>query len=221
MKRIIITFVVLLTLPLLGNSQTLNDINKPTIQGLDEVAPFHGGLAAVRKGEQWGFIDKTGKLVIDFRDDLVWNKGADTTRQDVMGVSYPRFKDGRCLVKVLKEEDIPHYGFIDTEGKIVIAPEYLNVTEFDQGRAVGIYVKKTLRGKNNFQLNIYDYSFMEVVLNTTGEIEWPLAERDNILMSKRRYGLPELKAKLLADNLISIKSKKGNWKIHKLELQSK
>lgn len=221
MKRISIALVALLLVPFFCTSQTLKEINKAIIEGLDQVTPFSEGLAAVRKGNQWGFIDASGKLVIDFRSDLVWSKDVDKTRKDVKGIAYPRFKDGRCLVKAFKDEEIAHYGFIDKEGKIVIEPEYLNVTEFDEGQALGVYVKKTLRGKNNFQLNIYDYSFMEVVLNTAGEIEWPLAERDNILMSKRRYELPELKAKLLSKNLISIKNKKGHWEIYKLAMPSK
>jgi hypothetical protein len=34
----------------------------------DLAHPFHHGLAAVQKGEEWGFIDPSGKLVIEFMD---------------------------------------------------------------------------------------------------------------------------------------------------------
>lgn len=219
MKHIIIIFAVFMTLPFCGISQNLKEINKPTIEGLDEVAPFSEGLAAVRKGNQWGFIDESGKLVIDFRDDLVWSKDATAHQTDISGISYPKFKEGRCIIQELKEEDIPYYGFIDTTGEIVIAPDFLNLTDFTEGRAIGIYCKKTFRGKNNFQLNIYDYSFTEVLLNTVGEIVWPIAERQNIQMSNRRYGTPEIRAILLSEDLLSVKREDGLWEVRKINLQ--
>ena len=218
MKRLYAVLVLLLVIPCSGTTQTLKQMNKPMVRGLDEVAPFSEGLAAVRKGNQWGFINKEGKLVIDFRDDLVWNKNADTDLYGVAAIKYPRFKNGLCVVKELKEENIPYYGFIDTTGKRVIEADYLNVTEFDQNYAVGIYCKKTFRGQNEFQLNIYDYSFTEVVINTDGEITWPIGERENILMSQRRYELPELNAKLISDNLLAVKTKDQNWEVRKLSL---
>ena len=218
MKQIYIALALLLMFPVLGISQTLESINKVILEGLDEVTPFNEGLAAVRKGNQWGFIDQEGKVVIEFRDDLVWTKNADTNYSGVAGIQYPRFKEGRCVVKQLKEEDIPYYGFIDKTGKLVIDYDYLNITEFDQGNAIGIFVKKTFRGKNEFQLNIYDYVFTEVVVNTIGEIIWPIMERDNIFMSKRRYQLPELRAKLLTQDLLSVKNRDDHWEIVKLEL---
>ncbi|MGI9552355.1 MAG: WG repeat-containing protein, partial [Aurantibacter sp.] len=96
MKRTIV-FVLLMVIPFLGTSQTLEEINKSTISGLDEVAPFNEGLAAVRKGNEWGFINKEGILVIDFRGDLHWDKGADTSKSDITGIRYPVFKEGRCM----------------------------------------------------------------------------------------------------------------------------
>lgn len=33
----------------------------------DQAHSFSQGIAAVRKGEQWGYIDKSGKLIIDFQ----------------------------------------------------------------------------------------------------------------------------------------------------------
>ena len=202
---------LLFLFPLSGMAQELEDI--------DEVAPFNEGLAAVRKGNQWGFINEKGDLVIDFRDDLVWNKFADTSREDIEGIRFPVFRDGRCLIReMLKEEEIYVYGFIDQGGNTVIKPEYLNVTEFNQGYAVGILLTKTFRGKNNFQLNIYDYKFSEVILDQKGDIMLLLTQRDNIQMSRRRYELPDLHAKFLSPSLAAIK-KGDNWQLKKLDLQ--
>ena len=210
MKTLIPLFAFIL-LPILLLSQDLT--------GLDEIAPFSEGLASVRKGNEWGFINKEGQLVIDFRDDLVWNSTANTSVNDISSIRYPQFKDGRCMIKkILQEEEIPTYGFIDAEGKVIIEPEYLNLTEFNEGYAVGILVTKSFRGKNNFQLNIYDYKFSEVLLDTAGDIMLLINNRDGISMSKRRYELPQLRAKFLSVNTLAVKSPTNKWEIRKLEL---
>ncbi|WP_297792794.1 WG repeat-containing protein [uncultured Eudoraea sp.] len=210
MKKIF-TFLVLTLLPFLIYPQEL--------VGLDEVAPYSEGLASVRKGDQWGFIDKNGQLVIDFRDDLVWNKMANISENDVSSIRYPQFKNGRCMIKnLMEEEEIVTYGFIDKEGKVIIEPEYLNLTEFSEGYALGILVTKTFRGKNNFQLNIYDYKFSEVLLDTHGDIMLLVNKRDGISMSKRRYELPELRAKFLSINALAVKTEANKWEIRKLNL---
>ena len=189
------------------------------LKDIDQVTPFSEGLAAVRLGNQWGFINEKGDLVIDFRDDLVWNKFADSERKDIEGIRYPVFKNGLCMIReMLEEEEIYVYGFIDKTGSTKIKPEYLNVTEFNEGFAIGILMTKTFRGKNNFQLNIYDYKFSEVILDHKGDIMRLLAQRDNILMSKRRYELPDLRAKLLSKKLVAVK-KGDNWELMKIDLE--
>lgn len=218
MKRLYFVTTLLLLFSISIFSQTLEDINKAVISGLDEVAPFSEGLAGVRMGNQWGFIDKEGQLVIDFRKDVVWNANADFERSDIKGVRYPQFKNGLCLVKKMSEEGIPLYGFIDMTGKEVIKPEFVNVTEFKDGYAIGIYRKKTFIGQNEIKLKVFDYSFMEVVLNAKGEIMWPISERDNILMSKKRYEMPDLHAMLISKDLLAVKGDDNQWDIRKLTL---
>jgi hypothetical protein len=199
---------VLAFLPLLAISQN--------ISGLDEIAPFSEGLAAVRKGNQWGFINREGKLVIDFRSDLVWNEHASRDRDDAKGIAYPMFNDGRVMIKkTLDEEGIALYGFLDTQGNMVIEPEYLNVTGFKDGYAVGILLTKTFRGENTFQLRIYDYKFSEVVLNTNGDIVHLVEQRKGVQMSKKRYVLPELKAKILGKDLLAVRNEANTWDVIK------
>ncbi len=199
--------------PFFGNAQTIETINKPILKELDEVAPFSEGLAAVRKGERWGFIDKTGELVIDFRDDVVWDKNAVSDRKDIRAIRYPQFKNGLCPIQQIKDEGIAYYGFMDAQGQIVVQPEYLNVTGFKDGKAIGIFCRRTFRGKNSFQLNIYEYTFTEVILNTKGEIVWPIKKREGISMAKKRYEMPELTASLISSNLIAIKTKGNHFEI--------
>ena len=219
MKSVFLILSIVLALPYSGNTQSIKTLNKPLMEGLDEVTPYHDGLAALRKGSRWAFIDMDGNLVIDFRGDLVWKENADPEAYGVNAVPYPRFQDGRCMFEAAGDDDIPVYGFIDRQGKTVIAPEYLNLTEFRDGYAVGIFVKKTFRGKNKFQLNIFDYSFMEAVLNPQGEIVWPIGERQNILMQKRRYELPSLNARIIGNGLLVVKTEQGTWEIRRMKLE--
>jgi len=187
--------------------------------GFDIIAPFSEGLAAVKKGGQWGFIDTKGTLVIDFRDDLVWNKDADPNGYGVENVRYPQFKNGRCLVqKLLDEEQVPVYGFIDTQGQVVIPPEYLNVTNFDGDYAIGILLTKTFRGQNKFQLRIYDYKFGEVILNKSGEIMRLIEQRSNIQMNRKRYVLPKLNTRILAPGLLAVRNAANTWDLLKIDL---
>jgi hypothetical protein len=209
--KILLHLMILALLPFITCAQG--------VQGIDEIAPYSEGLAAVRKGNQWGFINTGGDLVIDFRSDLAWQKEAVKNKADVRGVAYPRFKNGRCMIqKQLEEEKIVLYGFIDNSGKVVIEPEYLNLTEFEGDYALGILFTKTFRGENNFQLRIYDYKFSEVVLNTGGEIMRLIEQRNNIQMTPRRYTLPEIHAKILANNLLAVRSPENKWTLLKVEL---
>jgi hypothetical protein len=210
MKNLITILTLLMILPTIAIAQIEST-------QYDEIAPFNEGLAAVRVGNQWGFINEEAEIVIALRDDLVWNSEADTNIPGVMGIRYPEFKNGRCMVQVFKEDNIPYYGFIDITGKTVIQPEYLNITQFDYNKAVGIYVRQTFQGKNEIKLDIIEYIFTEVLVNTNGEIIWPIAEREHILTAKRRYETPELRAKLIAENLLVFKTKDNKWETKKLD----
>jgi len=209
MKKALAIFVFL-WIPLLSFTQVLEE--------LDVIAPYSEGLAAVKKGDKWGFIDEKGNLVIDFRDDVVWNEKAIESNTDITGIRYPEFKNGKCLIReLLKDEEIYVYGFMDTSGNTVIKPEYLNVTQFDQGYAIGILMTKTLRGKNEFQLDIFQYRFSEVILDSFGEVMQLITLRDHIQMSKKRYKLPALRARLINPGLLMVMNEKDKWEVRKLE----
>jgi len=205
---------------MIGISQSIEEINKATVADLDQIVSFSEGLAAVRKGNQWGFIDEDGQLVIGFRDDLVWSKDPNIANFGIEGIGFPQFKDGLCAVKTVKDDGIARYGFMDKTGNVVIPTEFLNISQFSDGHAVGIYESKELRGKNSFQLEIYDYAFTEVVVNESGEMLWPIQERQNIVMSKKLYKLPELHAYMISEKLLMVKDKTDRWKIVKPRLEN-
>lgn len=208
MKKIIV-LLLFTSLPLMTFSQ---------IGHLDEIAPFSEGLAAVRKGSQWGFIDQDGSLVIDFRDDVVWSNTADGTKSDIRSIGQPSFKEGRCpVVQVI--EEIPVYGFIDTRGKLIIPHQFLNVGSFQNGYTTGIMYEKVFQGRNEIKMDVYKYKFHEVVMDTLGNIHEYLGKPENIQMRRSRYELPRLRTKLLSERLVAIKGSNNRFEIQKLDLQ--
>ncbi len=207
MKHILIV-IVLLLLPAALFTQTLRNI--------EEIAPFSEGLAAIRKGNQWGFMNEQGTLVIDFRGDLHWNKDADPDNSDVTGIRYPMFRDGRCMITEKVEDGIPVYGFIDIHGNVVVEPKFLNVYPFKDGYTTGIFFDKVLKGENEFKLKIYEFKFFDVMVDTSGEIVEYFEKRDAIQMTARRYKLPVIGAKLLGDGLVAVYMNGQGWEIRKM-----
>lgn len=88
--------------------------NRAFYTSFDMVGSFSEGYCAVRNNEfKWGYIDNTGKLVIDYKFDY-----ADC------------FSDGVAEIKI---ED--KYGFINKQGVQIIEPKYQNVRHFSEGVA--------------------------------------------------------------------------------------
>lgn len=208
-KQLLLTFLLFLPIALIAQE----------LKGIDEIAPFSEGLAAVRQGEKWGFIDENGTLVIDFRNDVYWNNDADTSKSDISGVRYPMFREGRCVITKNVEDGIPVYGFMDTKGNTIIEPQFLNVFPFKNRYTTGVLFDKTLKGKNEFKLDIYEFKFFDVLLDASGEIDEYFERRQNILMTKKRYQVPTIGAKYLAENLVAVYKKDQGWEIRKLGLK--
>jgi len=102
---------------------TSGNIYAQDLNNLDKIAPFNEGIAAIQKGDLWGFIDDQGKLVINFREDLY-----------ISSEGYPVFNGGYCLIH--KEiEGILYYGYINKKGVTIIEPQYLAATSFENGLA--------------------------------------------------------------------------------------
>ena len=213
MKKYIITVLfAMLMLPNLFYSQTIKNI--------DEIAPFSEGLAAIRKGNQWGFINEEGTMVINFRNDIFWNKDADTSKKDISGVRFPMFNEGRCLITKEVEEGVPVFGFIDAKGNVVVEPQLLNVYPFKDGYTTGVLFEKSMKGKNEFNLKIYEFKFHDVMMDASGQMFEYFNKRDNIQMTKKRYHMPAIGVKLLSDGLVAVYTKDQGWEIRKITLNN-
>ena len=185
-------------------------------QALDDVAPFNENLAAIRRGNEWAFIDDLGTVIIDFRNDIHWNPMAKETSRGVNAIKQPKFSNGLCMVRTYVD-DIAVYGFINTKGELVIEHQFLNVNPFENGFTTGVIYEKIFRGRNEFKLDIYEYKFHEVLMDSSGKIIEFLGRRYNIQMKKSRYKLPIVSAKLLNEQLVAVKIE-NEWAIKKVNL---
>lgn len=96
-----------------------------------DARPFLDGLAAVKINNKYGFIDKTGKLIIPHQFDNV-------------GIWYFAISEG-LISWPIPVQVSEKWGFIDQSGNYVINPQYDDASSFREGLAA---VKKD--GKYGF-----------------------------------------------------------------------
>lgn len=199
MKKILI---ILMFLPLLGMSQT--------VENIDYISPFQEGVAAIKKANQWAFIDQNGSIIIDFREDLV------KTKTD-KGY-YPLFSNGKCII-AHKKDDILYYGFIDKKGNISIEPQFLNVSNFQGNKALALIVHKETIGYNDiFKKDVVNYHYFEVVIDENGNSLDHLTQLALHISPKysKSKEPPVITSKFISDNLIAVKSDDNKWNLRKI-----
>ena len=200
MKKFVIA---LLLIPYLGIAQTL--------ENLDYISPFNDGVAAIKKGNEWGFIDQEGKLIIDFRNDLV------VTKTD--NANYPIFEDDRCLIAHHKD-GVLYYGYINKEGETVIAPQFLNATNFNNKKAIALKVHKETIGYNDiFKKDVVSYHYFEVVIDKTGTTMDHLTQLALHVSPQniKNSGSPTITSKFISANLVAVKGNNSKWQIKKID----
>lgn len=202
MKKVIIMFALLVVIPVSSFSQT--------IENIDFISPFNEGVAAIKKNNQWAFINKAGDIVIDFRDDLVATKSVDG--------NYPIFNSGRCLIEK-QNNGISYFGYIDPSGNTAIKPQFLNATVFNNNVATVLKLEKEEVGKNTaLNKGVVYYKYFEVVIDVNGTIKAYLTQKGvNIALDKKFLRKPpKFLTKQLSNNLIAVKNDKGKWTIKKV-----
>jgi hypothetical protein len=99
----------------------------------DAAQEFAEGLAAVRQGTKWGYIDKSGRLVIEprFEDASAFSGGRARVMQDGLN------------------------GYIDVRGEFVIPPRFEYADDFSEGlAAVGVLDEgETKRGSGLYYID--------------------------------------------------------------------
>jgi len=205
MRTTLITFGLII-LSSLGFAQDIKD--------LDFISPFKDGLAAVQRDGNWGFVDESGTLVINFRNDVAVLPGDDDDK-----FKYPYFKEERCLIQKI-EKGIPFYGFMDKSGKIVIDPVYINAKNFKDGMAVVSQLTKESLGTNDLlDKRVVNYSFTEIAIDKSGKLLYFLTDPQHVTLDKKYLRkLPKIQATVLSESLIAIPNKaRKNWTIMKLQ----
>ena len=190
MKTIYI-YLMSFLMPALLSGQVLLDA--------DFVGNFYNGYAAVKKGNQWAFLDSLGNLSVDFRDDLIYNeKASERTDLGVASQKNPLMTDGLAIIRKMKN-GIPWYGFIDAKGNTVIEADFLNVSGFKNGKALAIKVEGRELGRNDvLDKRIVSYKYDVVLIDKTGEVVQFLAGPFPVSRSpKKLREAPEIVARRL------------------------
>lgn len=183
-----------------------------TISDLDEVYPFYGDFAAIKKGNQWAFIDKEGKQTIDFRSDLVLTNKLNSSNKII---SYPVFNDGRCLMRKLKGNTY-YYGFINEKGEEVIKPQFLNASNFSNGHAIVVLSSKDSLGFNYvLKKAVVSNIIEEYVIDASGELVKYLYNPRKNAPANYKDGVPIIESKFIAPRLVAAKNLRKKWDIRK------
>ncbi|PWK20693.1 WG repeat-containing protein [Xanthomarina spongicola] len=199
MKKILI---ILLIIPVLGFSQV--------IENVDFISPFHDEMAAIKKNNQWAFINIHGDIVVNFRNDLVTSKFLDG--------DYPIFKNGRCLI-VNEKDGVLYFGYINTYGKTVIEPRFLNATNFNNNIATALELDKEEMGRNPaLDKKIVNYKYFEVTIDTVGNVKNYLTHKGVHVVLDKDFlrEPPKFTSKQISDNLVVTRNEKGKWTLKKI-----
>ncbi len=180
-----------------------------TLEGLDFIAPFNDGVAAVKKGDQWTFIDDSGKLIFPFRNDLAISV--------VDNKKYPVFENDRCLIAE-KKEGITYFGYVNKEGVVVVQPQFLNATNFQDQGAIVLLLEKKENGKNIIGKSIYSHIYSHVVINAEGTIVKYLDDPRHITLSDKFIANPpKITARFVSNDVVTYKTADKKWAIKKID----
>lgn len=195
----------------------------------DDLRPFKNGLARANYKGKWGFIDKKGFTVIPFeyrgtfpfKDGLARiqnfekkygfiNKAGETVIPDTMDLVFD-FNSNRARAK-----DGEIYGYIDTNGKWIIRPQFKKCSNFENNHArVYQYGKAALIDKEgNFKIPYEDGN--EKLFSTLGDIIRAKKGKTYRYYSLKNYKV--IKENLsngidFEDDLCAIETKEGKWDI--------
>ena len=93
----------------------------------DEATDFHEGIATVKKGNQWSFINEKGKKAV-------------TLDSDIIGITkVGQFSEGLCPIQkttILNKQSKIKYGYLDIKGNLVITPQFDRAGMFSNGIAI-------------------------------------------------------------------------------------
>ncbi|NER16275.1 WG repeat-containing protein [Spongiivirga citrea] len=178
------------------------------IVAYEAIGELSEDLIAVKKNSSWGFIDSNNKVIINFKDNIVSeNYWMDNEKK------YPLFKNGLCIIVEYKD-DIPYYGYINKTGTIVIKPQFLNVSNFNNGYALATVINKRVKGVNQYlNKEIISYDFFEAIIDTKGGIVKVLRDIPYLYMRPKDYEKPYSNSRFIGENMLAVQNKASKWEI--------
>lgn len=189
------------------------------VKNADFIDFMTDGYAPVQIDGQWGFINDRGKLAVNLRDDLIYNENVTTSIDlGVASMKYPMMIEERAIVKTIKE-GIAYYGFIDSEGKLVIKHDFLNVSNFKDGYALGLILSEEILGENKpLNKRVVRYYYDLVLIDREGHIVKYLCGPFPLSYAKEKLEkAPPIIAKDLSPNLIAVKTPGGKWEVIQID----
>lgn len=111
------------------------------------VGDFKSGIAPVRVGRRWGFVDTSGKWVVEpkyqtaseFHEGLArvefWDKVCGAGKDDAPENLFQRqFTEWNNIPAAHCGAENSRIGYVDTNGVEIIVPQYLEGSDFSEGR---------------------------------------------------------------------------------------
>ncbi len=200
------------TLFLISTMMLSMSLQAQVIENIEQITPFHNNYAAIQKGEQWAFINKEGTIAVDFRNDLVPLPCVHSEDQ----IEHPVFNAGLSLVKQTKET-IEYYGYMNTSGQVVIEPQFINATSYnDVGLAIVHKLTKETIGQNTIlDKDMIRYTYSEIVIDTSGNVVKHLLGPIHVIPNKGRFSKTyPIKSYFIDDFLIATQEKNKKWTIY-------
>lgn len=204
MKTIFLTCITLFSISLQAQ----------VIENIEQITPFHNNYAAIQKGDQWAFINTEGSIVIDFRNDLVPLPCVHGENEK----EHPIINAGLSLIKQTKK-DIEYYGYINTSGEIVIEPQFINATSYnDRGLAIVHKLNKETIGQNTIlSKDLIRYTYSEIVIDSTGNHVKHLLGPTHVVPNKGRFlKIYPINSYFIDDFLIATEEKNKKWTIYQI-----
>lgn len=145
---------------------------------------FKEGIACVKVSNKYGYIDKTGKFIVEPSFDTAWSFSEGMASFET---------SGKC-------------GYINKEGKIVIEPGFTYASDFNEGLA--FVCLNTFKGDGYGFIDKEGNFVIEPTLNNAGnfseglaparaEHKWGYINRDSYVVIPDKYDLPGLLRKVL------------------------
>jgi hypothetical protein len=132
-----------------GENRFLDDNGNSLNISFDEARQFSEGLAAVRRGDKWGYVDRAGgqALAFQYEDASTFSGGLAEVTKD--GKSFFIDKAGEKIFEVPNRTVIGSFsdgfatyqpdkgpvGYVDSKGRVVIEPKFHYAGDFSEGLA--------------------------------------------------------------------------------------